>query len=453
MKIETLKSRKRKYFLYVLVLGVGLLLILNLTTTKAKYKTVESIPIVKGTIKNYSPYDFKLIAVKIENESGEYETTDTIPTSGYILNMENSYCTIPDGNGNNVKDDSITIEYIDGLINFLGMSKRNTKCTIYFDIYNEPINFDYTGGAQTFIVDLSGNYQIELWGASGTSGDNYASGKGSYTKGNIFLNQENTLYLYLGEMGIEQGSSRTYGNLSFNGASGGSYSCKTYNPQPGNAYGGGATDIRFFENIPDDLSWDNNLGLASRLMVAAGGASVSANQSGANGGGIKGYDGNAGTGGTQTSAGGPNSGSFGKAGVPPYLGNTCNCTDRYGAGSGYYGGGASNSTLSGTSANVYRGSAGSGSSFISGHTGCVAIKSSTDITPKDGCTTGTTDNACSIHYSGKTFTDTLMIDGAGYSWTNVKGEQVQMPNPQGGYYDLGVGHTGNGYARITYLGK
>ena len=46
-----------------------------------------------------------------------------------------------------------------------------------------------------------------------------------------------------------------------------------------------------------------------------------------------------------------------------------------------------------------------------------------------------------------------MIDGKGYSWTNVVGTSYeQMPNPQGGLYDAGVGHTGYGYARITYLG-
>ena len=47
--------------------------------------------------------------------------------------------------------------------------------------------------------------------------------------------------------------------------------------------------------------------------------------------------------------------------------------------------------------------------------------------------------------------DTVMIDGAGYSWTNTKGALQQMPNPSGGYYDSGVGHSGNGFARITFL--
>ncbi len=46
-----------------------------------------------------------------------------------------------------------------------------------------------------------------------------------------------------------------------------------------------------------------------------------------------------------------------------------------------------------------------------------------------------------------------MIDGAGYKWSDKKEEQVQMPSPDGTLYEEGIGHTGNGYAKITYLGK
>ena len=113
-----------------------------------------------------------------------------------------------------------------------------------------------------------------------------------------------------------------------------------------------------------------------------------------------------------------------------------------GGGAGYYGGG-------GTGRNGFAG--GGGSSYISGHTGCVAITSASSQTPKSGCTTGTTDNDCSKHYSDLVFTDTKMIDGSGYKWTNTKGSLEQMPNPSGGTYANGVGHSGNGYAKITLL--
>ncbi len=66
-----------------------------------------------------------------------------------------------------------------------------------------------------------------------------------------------------------------------------------------------------------------------------------------------------------------------------------------------------------------------------------------------GVVAGNSDVQNSIHYSGKYFTDTLMIDGVGYNWTTEKGEQVQMPTYNNEYYALGVGHSGNGVAVIT----
>ena len=95
------------------------------------------------------------------------------------------------------------------------------------------------------------------------------------------------------------------------------------------------------------------------------------------------------------------SGKFGKGGSYSSEG-----INNGGGGSGYYGGG---------SASRGHGASGGGSSYISGHTGCVAITSSTDTSTKkiDGSagTTGTTNNAFSIHYSGLYFTDTTITIG------------------------------------------
>ncbi len=44
-----------------------------------------------------------------------------------------------------------------------------------------------------------------------------------------------------------------------------------------------------------------------------------------------------------------------------------------------------------------------------------------------------------------------MIDGAGYSWTNVKGVYTGMPSHDG--KSTMTGNSGHGYAKITYLGK
>ena len=112
-----------------------------------------------------------------------------------------------------------------------------------------------------------------------------------------------------------------------------------------------------------------------------------------------------------------------------------------GGGGGYYGG-----TVSEEQSTNYN-SASGGSSFISGHAGCVALASSQDTTPSTAGADNSVERA--KHYSGKYFTNTLMIDGAGYEWTTEKGSLKPMPNPDGGNYESGEGRTGDGYARIT----
>ena len=72
------------------------------------------------------------------------------------------------------------------------------------------------------------------------------------------------------------------------------------------------------------------------------------------------------------------------------------------------------------------------------------------LVKKSGCTTGTTDNECSIHYSNKVFTDTVMIDGNGYSWTNIKSDTITgIPSYDGS--SIMETNGGNGYAKITLI--
>lgn len=87
-------------------------------------------------------------------------------------------------------------------------------------------------------------------------------------------------------------------------------------------------------------------------------------------------------------------------------------------------------------------SAGGSSSFISGHNGCDAIKE--ESTENNIIHTGQ-----SIHYSGLYFTNTLMIDGEGYRWTDKKEEQIGMPSHSDN--SIIMGNSGNGYARITLV--
>lgn len=302
-----------------------------------------------------------------------------------------------------------------------------------------------------FAVLEDGKYKIELWGAG------FLTGYGAYTRGNINLIKGDILYVYIGGSGVKRDST---GKGGYNG--GGDTLATSGKNGP---TGSGATDVRFFTNQPtaNDLLYNSELGLKSRIMVAAGGGGeISA-------GGLEGYEGYesshsnypyVGKKGTQISGGAAptkwsraasngTAGGFGYGGVggASAVGEV-ETGGGGGGGAGYFGG----SGASGLSNGGWDGA--SGSSYISGHTGCVAMQEGT-TTPKTGCTTGTTDNLCSVHYSNKVFTDTLMIDGAGYTWTNVKAATVGtnlMPNPGGGTYASGVGHSGNGYARITYMG-
>lgn len=82
---------------------------------------------------------------------------------------------------------------------------------------------------------------------------------------------------------------------------------------------------------------------------------------------------------------------------------------------------------------------GGGSSYISGHTGWVAISSETSSLPKSGCTDGTTNNDCSIHYSGKFFTSTIIKNG-----------REVMPDSSGGTM---TGNSGDRKAKISYIGE
>ena len=328
------------------------------------------------------------------------------------------------------------------------------------DLENNIIDYSYTGNYQEFVAPQTGTYKIELWGAQGTNFDStYQGGKGGYVKGNITLQENEKIYIYVGEHGSDRSLDATYNG----GGRGADYA-------DGNGYqigysGGGATDIRLVSG-----SWNNFDSLKSRIMVAgAGGGTGAIHQPnrllGENiqydlfglpgfAGGLNGGDGNnaqpdtsnygvtySSTGGTQTSGGySPrevgvssthlNDGGFG------YGGDNSQYYDSIGGaggGSGYYGAGGSTRG---------HGGAGGGSSFISGHEGCNAISSSSTQN-------NITHLNLQYHYSGKRFTDTLMIDGSGCKWTNQKTSDCSgMMEPNN---TISLGHTGDGYARITLL--
>ena len=306
-----------------------------------------------------------------------------------------------------------------------------------------------------FISRCDGLYQIEVWGAQGGGANGASGGYGAYAVGVVSLEEDDVLYVNVGGKPADITSyylEAPYGG-GFNGGGDGVNAHDTGNRASG---GGGATDMRL-----TDGAWDNATGLNSRIMVAAGAGGTSNYANGGGAGGLigirasadNGYPQYNGGGGTQISGVIATDGGYGA--VSSTFGSGSRGSSIGGGGGGGYYGGAG-----GVRSSPQDGSGGGGSSYISGHTGCVAIAEGSTSNPRaikiSGCTTGTTNQECSKHYSGLLFTNTKMIDGAGHTWTNVDNGIVSnslMPNPDGGYYASGVGRSGNGYARITYLGN
>ncbi len=137
MQFERLKKSYRKQIIIGGLILVCVASAITITTTRAKYKLTENIPLVRGTI-NYKMPDMRVLAINISEDGTNYNIVDEIPTSGYELNSEKSVCKVAIENSgieNAPKDNNITIEYKEGKINFLGVTKHRTRCYLYFDKY------------------------------------------------------------------------------------------------------------------------------------------------------------------------------------------------------------------------------------------------------------------------------------------------------------------------------
>ncbi|MDR0551322.1 MAG: InlB B-repeat-containing protein [Spirochaetaceae bacterium] len=301
--------------------------------------------------------------------------------------------------------------------------------------YTLPSPNEDGGYKQTIIIPRIGWYRIELWGAQGCDAEildgKGFGGRGAYTRGDVWLQADDTFYLYIGGKALgSMGGYNGGGNgLAFNAGG-----------------GGGASDIRTVDH--SDLS-----GLASRIMVAGGGGGACdarwTTNNGATGpnrrwnggfgggdiytigkrevGGGSGEGISCGYGGSQISGGsGANiiSGAFGIGGSPKY--NTEEITG--GGGGGWFGGGA---------AGIYstNGGGGGGSSYISGYSGCIA----TSIQDGFAAKTGNNDLEKSCSWTGRYFAKSEMLSGKDI-----------MPKPEGG---TETGHSGSGFGRVVFLGN
>ena len=225
MKFEVLKKSHLKRNI---IIGVVVILIASAvisTFTRAKYRTTQSIALANGTI-NYSLADLNAVAIYINSDDG-YTKTNTIPESGYVLNEEESYCTI-DGN----RDDNISLSYdvATKSLSVSPMTTKGTKCYLYFDekrITIQDIIASKTIATRdnfstTLTTDTTGTiYQAEdddgtTYYFAGNVTDNWVRFGGFYWR-IIRINGDGTLRLiYSGISAIVTGTGTQIGTSAFN---------------------------------------------------------------------------------------------------------------------------------------------------------------------------------------------------------------------------------------------
>ena len=251
---------------------------------------------------------------------------------------------------------------------------------------NENLTFHYPcQNKQTctpYVVTLSaGGYFFESWGAKGGDTDYEAcqpikvGAAGGYSSGVIKLKTRQTFYIFIGAAGLDFTETKVDSSYVYNG---GGYA-NSMSPS-----GGGSTDIRTeFTGTIDEI-----ISLRSRIMVTGGGGGSECNSIGGVGGGTTGGNSyGSGKGGSQTSGG---NGGDGKAKGGFWYGGSSSTLNAGGGGGGYYGGGYGNERNYG---------GGGGSSFVSGYSGCRAMK-------RDG-----TIQSDSYHYSGLYFINPVILNG------------------------------------------
>ncbi|CZR73108.1 TPA: hypothetical protein KN209_003185 [Clostridioides difficile] len=212
-------------------------------------------------------------------------------------------------------------------------------------------NFGYNGSPQSVILK-PGKYKFECWGSSGGINNSswHTDAKGGYSKGEITLKKQTTLYVYVGESGFASSSTSNNTKSGFNGGGKGYLNQQVMGTYY-SMYGGGATDIRLVGG-----AWDDEQGLLSRIIVAGGGGGSYHPYTGGAGGGLEGGTGYSSNdryrpGGTQYQGGigrvNTENGSFGKG---------CSVKDSTGegGGGGWFGGAGMNGV----------GAGGGGSSYV-----------------------------------------------------------------------------------------
>ena len=224
MKLERLIFNKKKKIAIGLVIFIVLIVTITLLTTRAKYRIIENIKLAEGTI-NYNTYDFKIMAMYQETDN-DYVEISSIPSYGYHINQDKSYCTLDNIN----KDNNAILKTIGSNHTISNLSK-NDKCYIYFDknkinnisdiinTHNLAVRTDFS---TTVTEDTTGTLFVapDDYGNSyyyaGAVKDNWVKFGGYYWR-IIRINGDGTIrMIYNGPTTDQTGETTQIGNDAFN---------------------------------------------------------------------------------------------------------------------------------------------------------------------------------------------------------------------------------------------
>jgi len=142
-----------RYKLSKILIGVSVLVIIGTVIvgriTHAGFKSSISVPLAKGKI-TYKHSDFSLVGLYVEDDSGNYIETSSVPSGDYEINGSKTYCTKPSGS-TQVNDPNVKITYINNGLTFGDVTNKNTKCYVYFDIKEVPPT----------LLEILGEYTID----------------------------------------------------------------------------------------------------------------------------------------------------------------------------------------------------------------------------------------------------------------------------------------------------
>lgn len=142
----------------------------------------------------------------------------------------------------------------------------------YFEVKAQELNFSYTGSVEEYTVEYSGYYLLEVWGGSGgydrSGPETFSGGYGGYSKGVVYLNEGDVLYICIGGKGTN--CDYTIGIHNTGGYNGGGGSWCSGSEYEGGG-GGGATHIALNLKCGDGQLYNYSGNKNSVLIVAGGG--------------------------------------------------------------------------------------------------------------------------------------------------------------------------------------